>query len=332
MRASEVVRRAERLSRDSYGVVTAGDLRLAGVDRKVVERLVRNGRWTRLWRGTYLVDGHQPGPLVMAHAAVKHAAPASGTDLPLPVVTGLAGARAVRMRWVPSGARVQVLVSKDVRRLSNEHVLVRRAHDLAEVPTWQWGGLAVAEPARLVVDGARECRTLRDVRGLVLGAVADRLTSAAQVLEVLQQGAVGGTAWCRRAARDAADGAASPPEAELADDLRGCGHPFYLNPDVHVQGRFVGRFDVYLVGTGVGGEVDSRERHEEADLLDQTLLRHQRAHAFGISLLHVTPTRFRADPAAFTAGLLAEVAQRRRRDGASRTAWSSRRAVRCCTE
>jgi hypothetical protein len=312
MRTYEVVRRAERLGRDSYGVVTAGELRRAGVDRKVVERLVRSGRWTRLWRGTYVVDGHRPGPLVLAHAAVKHAAPASGTDLPLPVVTGLAGARAVGMRWIPSSARVQVLVGKEVRRRSNDHVLVRRAHDLAAVPTWRWGGLAVADPARLVVDGARECHSLRDVRGLVLGAVADGLTSAAQVLDVLAQGAVGGTAWCRRAARDAADGAASPPEAELVDDLHGCGHPFYVNPDVHVQGRFVGRFDVYLVGTGVGGEIDSRERHEQADLLDQTLLRHERAHASGLSLVHVTPTRFRADPAAFTARLLAAVAERRR--------------------
>jgi hypothetical protein len=81
---------------------------------------------------------------------------------------------------------------------------------------------------------------------------------------------------------------------------------------VHVQGRFVGRFDVYLVGTGVGGEIDSRERHEQADLLDQTLLRHERAHASGLSLVHVTPTRFRAEPAAFTARLLAAVAERRR--------------------
>jgi hypothetical protein len=163
-----------------------------------------------------------------------------------------------------------------------------------------------------VVDVARDCRSLRDVRGLVPGAVADRRTTADGVLERLKLGAVGGTAWRRRAARDAACGAVSPPEAELADDLRGCGQPFYVNADLRVRGHFVGRFDVYLVGTGVGGEMDSREWHEGAEQLDQTLLRHERAHRWGLSLVHVTPGRFRADPASFTARLLREVAERRR--------------------
>ena len=77
------------------------------------------------------------------------------------------------MRWVPEHTRVQVLVGPRVQRSSNEHVLLRRTWDVAAVPTWQWGGLAVAEAPRLVVDGARECTSLQDVRGLLLGAVAD---------------------------------------------------------------------------------------------------------------------------------------------------------------
>jgi hypothetical protein len=178
MRVDEVVRRGDELGRSSCGVVTAAELRRAGVDRTVVGRLVQTGRWTQLWRGVYLTDGLRPGPLALAHAAVKHAAPAAGTHVPPPVVTGLAGARARGLRWVPDSSRVQVLVGADVQRRSNDHVLLRRAHDLADVPTWRWGGLPVAQPARLVVDGARECRSLRDVRGLVLGAVADRLTNA----------------------------------------------------------------------------------------------------------------------------------------------------------
>lgn len=311
MRADEVVRRGIELGQQCGGVVTAAQLRQAGVDRTVVSRLVRQGRWTQLWRGTYLVDG-QPSPLALAHAAVGHAAPPAGAEGLRPVVTGLAGAAAAGLRWVPSSSRVQVLVGKDVQRRSNEHVLVRRAHDLADVPTWRWGGLAVARPGRLVVDGARECRSLRDVRGLVLGAVADRRTTAEEVLELLERGAVGGTAWCRRAARDAADGAASPPEAELADDLRGCGHPFYVNADLHVRGRFIARCDVYLVGTGVGGEMDSQEWHGEAEQLDATLMRHELAQHHGLTLVHVTPARFRSDPAAFTARLVRAVAEQRR--------------------
>jgi hypothetical protein len=147
----------------------------------------------------------------------------------------------------------------------------------------------------------------------VLGAVADGQTSPADLLALLDAGAVGGTAWARRAVRDARRGAASPPEAELADGLLGCGHRFYVNPEVRVLGRFVGFLDVYLVGTGVGAEMDSKERHGEQEALDDTLVRHEHVSSSGLSLVHVTPTRYRADPAGFRTRLLEAVAGRRRR-------------------
>lgn len=305
-----------QLGRRSHGVVSARELRAADVDLSVVARLVRNGTWTQLWRGMYLTASHPAGPLVRATAALKHA-DLRHTDTeaaPAAVVSGLAGAQALGLRWVPETERVQVLVGPEVHRRSTEHVLVRRTADLADIETWSWGGVRIADAARLVVDGARECHSLRDVRGLVLGAVADGHAGAEAILALLAEGAVGGTAWCRRAARDAERGAASPPEAELVDDLIGCGHPFYVNPELRVNGSFVVHPDVYLVGTGVGAEMDSQERHGDSDALDDTLLRHGRAHDSRIALLHVTPARYRRDPAAFCARLLDEVAQRRQRD------------------
>lgn len=315
MRMDEVDRIGRELGQDAFGVVTAAELGTAGVDLTVLPRMVSSGRWSRLWRGIYLTAGHSAGPLVRAQAALKHAArqPGHGKPAPQPVISGLAGAQALRLRWVPEHTRVQVLVGPDVQRPSNEHVLVRRTADLAQVTTWSWGGLPVADPARLVVDGARECESLRDVRGLVLGAVADGHADPERVHTLLDNGAVGGTAWARRAARDAQRGAASPPEAELVDGLIGCGHPFYANATVHVDGRFVGILDVYLVGTGVGGEMDSKERHEEPELLDDTLVRHEHASTNGLSLVHVTPGRYRADPAAYHRRLFDAVADRRRR-------------------
>lgn len=315
MRSEEVAGVGARLGRSSHGVVSARELRAAGVDMSVVPRLVRNGTWTRLWRGMYLAAAHPPGPLVRAHAAIKHAdlRHVDAAAAPSAVVTGLSGARALGLRWVPQTERVQVLVGPEVHRRSIEDVLVRRAADVGGISTWCWGGVRVADAARLVVDGARECRSLRDVRGLVLGAVADGHVAPGELLALLDRGAVGGTAWCRRAAGDAERGAASPPEAELVDDLLGCGHPFYVNAEVRVGGRFLACPDVYLVGTGVGAEMDSKERHGDADALDATLLRHARAQAHGISLLHVTPARYRRDPAAFRARVLDEVADRARR-------------------
>lgn len=304
-----------RLGRASYGVVTSAELVAVGADPSVVRRLVARGRWTRLWRGVYLTAAHAAGPAVLAHAAVKHAAqePDRRGPAPEPVVSGLAGARALGMRWVPDGEQVQVLVGPHVQRPSHDRVLVRRTHDLADVVPWQWHGVRVADAARLVVDGARECDTLRDVRGLVLGAVADGHADPEALTRLLDNGAVGGTAWARRAVGDAIRGAASPPEAELVDDLIGCGLPFYVNAALSLRGRFVGIADVYLVGTGVGGEMDSKEVHGDAERLDDTLVRHDAFTGAGLTLVHVTPGRYRANPTAFHDRLLAAVADRQRR-------------------
>lgn len=315
MRIDEVVAQGALLGRSSCGVVSAYELRTARLDMSVAARLIANGTWTQLWRGMYLTSSHPTSPLVRAHAAVKHAQLRHGDagPAPRPVVTGLAGARALGLRWLPPSDRVQVLVGPEVRRQSTAEVLVRRAADVASIPSWSWGGVAVADPARLVVDGARECTSLRDVRGLVLGAVADGHAAPDDLLALLDAGAVAGTRWTRRAVRDAQRGAVSPPEAELVDELMGCGRPFYVNPEVRVAGRFLGSPDVYLVGTGVGGEMDSRERHGETEALDATLARHEHAGRWGVTLVHVTPTRFRADPAAFRTRLLEAVTDRRRR-------------------
>lgn len=315
MRMSEVEQLGAELGESSFGVVSASELRNAKVDMSVVARLVHQQSWTWLWRGMYLCAGSPVGPLVRAHAATKHARQGLPRARPQPevVMSGLAGAQALGLRWVPVHERVQVLVGPQVHRKSNDQVLVRRTADVASIDTWRWGGLAVADAARLVVDGTRECLSLRDVRGLVLGAIADGHADAASLLELLDAGAVGGTAWARRAVGDAVRGAASPPEAELVDGLLGCGHPFYVNPEVRVSGAFVGYLDVYLVGTGVGAEVDSKERHGQEDTLDDTLARHDRADTGGLSLVHVTPTRYRADPAAFRARLLGKVVERRSR-------------------
>ena len=86
---------------------------------------------------------------------------------------------------------------------------------------------------------------------------------------------------------------------------------FVANPELWVDGRLVGRPDVYLLGTGVGGELDSKERHGGAALLDATLQRHGRFADAGLWLEHVTPARFRRDPDAYVDLLLARAAAHR---------------------
>jgi hypothetical protein len=304
MRICQVQDIAAALGRDTHGVVTAEELRVGGADRAVITRLVDDGRWRRLARGLYLTV---PGPLtevVKAHAAVKHAGPGA-------VLTGLLAARWLGLRWVPDPTAVQVLVPADRRRHSSEaFVLVRRHAGLEMLPTSTHEGLPVAPVAKVVVDAARELHSLQDVRGVVLAAVADGLCTTEQIRSVLAAGAVAGTKLVRRACLDAERGAVSPPEAELVDGLLPLGVPFYCNCEVWLGEELLGIVDVWLVGTGVGGELDSKQFHADALRLDATLLRDKRFHRATLSLQHISPLRYRSAPGAFHATLLGEVAAR----------------------
>lgn len=172
-------------------------------------------------------------------------------------------------------------------------------------------GLRIAKAPQAVVDAARQIqvdpalrhwlpsRQLQDVRGIVLGSLAQKRCTADELAIVLGQGSARWTAHIRTALTDAARGAASPPEAEVVDGLLPYGIPFYCNVEVYIDGVLLGVADVYLVGTGVGGEVDSAQEHAEDDRLDGTLVRDDRFRDHGIDLRHVMPRRYRADPEAF---------------------------------
>lgn len=176
--------------------------------------------------------------------------------------------------------------------------------------------------AQVIVDAARElvgrqrvsdAQKLQEIRGLVLGAVADKRCSVEEIRGVLERSAPAGTAFVRRACLDAERGCTSPPEAELVDALVGRGVPFYVNCEVWVDGVLLGVADVWLVGRGTGGEMDSREWHGDEDGLDATLLRHRGFAGASLSLEHVTPKRFRQAPQAFVGQLLGEAVHRQQR-------------------
>ena len=283
-------------------VATAQTLGAAGADRLQRKRIVRAGQLVPVLRGIYALD--DPGLRERVHAAVQRGGPGA-------IVTGLWAARWLGLRWVPPSDRPQVLIPAERRRTSSAEVLIRRTHDHPDVATWTRDDLRVAHASRAVIDGCRELSSLNEVRALVLGAVADGWCTAEELSDLLSRGAVAGTAHTRRAILDAERGAASPPEAELVDTLLRRRVSFVANPELWVDGRLVGRPDVYLLGTGVGGELDSKERHAEAELLDATLQRHGRFADAGLWLEHVTPARFRRDPDAYVDLLLARAAEHR---------------------
>lgn len=286
-----------------HGVVRAEVLRLAGAHPDTIKSALKDG-WSADLPGIYVIDRLDRDDLVKAQLAVEFAGEGAA-------VTGLLACRWYGLRWVPDSDTVQVLVEPERRRRgSTGFVLVRRCNALPSLTLGDYEGIAVAPLAQAVIDGTREAKTLRDVRGLVLGAVADRRCTTEELLAVLDRGGRAKTRWARRACVDAQRGAASPPEAELVDGLLATGVPFYCNVEVLVEGESLGIADVWLVGTGVGGEIDSRERHEASDLLDGTLLRDKRFLRAGAWLEHITPTRYRSNPAAFHHDLFAQARER----------------------
>lgn len=301
MRQDEAARAVQLAA--ELGYLTSARLRDGRFAEDLARREVAAHRWQRPLCGYYVPHAEPLDDLVLARLAVDY-----GGDQSL--LTGLIGARALGLRWVPALPGAHVLVPADVRRRSCGQIRVRRSAGCVTLEPWDWQGVPVAPATRVVLDAAMSLHNLRDVRGLVLGAVADHRTTPAELNDLLSHEPRNGTALLRRAIRDAGEGSVSPPEAEMGDLLRGCGVPFLLNPELRIRGRTIGFPDGYFVGLGAGWEVDSRERHEGDESFDATLGRHTTFGGHGLVLAHPTPRRIRADGRG-TANAVLEVARAR---------------------
>lgn len=287
-------------------LLTRADLAAAGLDTDVALRAVRSGAWSVVLPGAWTRRGGEVTRRERQEAAL--ALLGDGAAL-----TGPDACAAYGMRDVPDGP-VAVLVPHGVRRDLGPQVRIVRT--TADVPVLQLRGLPAVAPVRAVLDACWQ-QPLQQVRALVLAAVADGWVDVAELERLVDAGPQRGSAAVRRAVVDARRGARSAPEAELADVLvvavrRGQLPPFLLNPELLLDGEPLVTPDAYLVGLGVGGEMDSLRHHGDATALDRTLLRHGRAGRAGIELHQVTPARFRADPQAYVDVLREAVARRRR--------------------
>lgn len=291
------------LAAASGGVVTAAELAAAGCSPRLAERQVRAGRWQRTAHGVYLPHDRPPTTMELGHAAGR----LTGSRV---VVSGLLAVRQLGLRWIPETDVLLALVPAEVRTPSSGRIRLRRTAQLAAVATWRCGGVELALAERAVVDAARELPRLRDVRGVVLGAVADGWADVEGLRRVLDTTQRNGSGLTRRALLDAERGCASPPEAELVDALIGCGRPFYVNPQLLLDGRLLGCPDVWLPGLGIGGEVESVERHGSSHDTETTYERHERMTTPGLELLHLSVRRIRRDPAEAARHLLLRAQQR----------------------
>lgn len=267
-------------------VLRAADL--GAISHDAAERAVRAGRWQRPAYGIYLLSSQPPTDADLLGIAAAYV---RGPFL----VTGLLVLRAFELRWLPASSGVHVLVPRANRQRSSGAVHVTPTTCFAELGSWVKSGVRMTLPDRAVVDAARSLSSLRDVRGVVLGAVADGKTHPADLITALGAGRRNGSAVVRRAICDAQRGCASPPEAELVDGLVGRGTPFYVNPELWLRGVVLGSPDVWICDTGTGGEVDSHERHGDNVGVDNTYDRHERYAGAGVQLVHLSVGRIRRD-------------------------------------
>ena len=216
MTRDQILALGTRLGAATHAVVAASELRLAGADPDAV-RAALGKHWRRPVRGIYIVDDRELTDVVKAHVAVKHAGPGA-------VVTGLFAARWWKLRWVPDSNEAHVLIDTKRRRRGSEgFVLVRRMRDLDRLPTWTYQGLRIAGVAQVVVDGARELDNLQDVRGLVLGGIADKRCTVEELRAVLDLGAVGsGASWTARSSTARRTSWTTPSGATVASVDSSC--------------------------------------------------------------------------------------------------------------
>lgn len=282
-------------------VVTSAGLATAAIPNDLAERAVRDKQWQRGARGIYLTHAAPPTDDELCQVARALV----GEEF---VVTGLVVLRALDLPWLPLDRRIHVLVPTDTRRTSSVLVRVTRTSSYDALDTWVRHGTRFADPARATVDAGRCLTGLQDVRGVVLGSVGRRRATAEELTIVLDAGQRNGSALTRRAIRDAERGCASPPEAELVDALVGRGRPFYVNPELWLDGVPLGSTDIWLLGTGTGSEVESQERHGDATGVENTYDRHERITEPGIQLVHLSVGRIRRDVAAAADHLLTRAA------------------------
>jgi hypothetical protein len=275
-----------------------------------IRREVRTGAAVRAAPGVLLLG--RPDLPSRISAALAHAGPEG-------IVTGWAGCA---LRDVPGAdplPQVAVLVPAEIQRVSTSYVRIMST--VRQPAPTLIDGVRVAPAVRCVVDAARQLDGLRPIRHLVMSALASGAVPLADLDGELAAGARNGSRLVRRALLDAARGAASAPEAELADVVLGLARrrqlpPFLLNPEVWLGDRLVGRPDGWFTGVALGWEVDSRAFHSADDTFDATLDRHGRFGAAGVLLVHVTPRRFRQLGAAY-GKVLVDAVSARRRDGSA---------------
>ncbi len=261
------------------------------------------GMFSRVLPGVHRVDGR--GALTSEqrdHAALLYAGPQS-------VLTGAEVLRdyGVRAAFAPGMhelERIHTLVPHEHQRASHGFVTVERTRFMPGHR--ERNGLRVAVLPRVVLDAVRRCTDESAVRAVIFEVVQRGLVAPESLDEERRRGQIRGSRFARIALEEVLAGVRSMPEADVRREFLARGWTnLRFNPRLHLpDGAFLACPDVYDA-SGVCLEVDSREHHFAVDSWEATMRRHAAMTAAGLAVLHVPPSRIRAD----AAGVVSEFAR-----------------------
>jgi hypothetical protein len=268
------------------GVVSCRQaLGLGMTEGELRHRTRPGGPWRRLLPGVYVTATGEPTIDQLDMAAVLYAGPGA-------VITGLAALRRHAVR-APASPLVDVLMPHRVRRVPAAYVRLHRVRQMPVLATSD-GEIRFVFVPRAVIDAARWMSDLREVRAVMCGAVQQGRCSVEHLAAELAEPRLPGSALARRVLAEVSHGIRSPAEGDLMDLLGRSGLPEPLyNPRLYLGKTLLAVPDAWWPQAAVVVEVDSREWHLSARDWAQTMARHGRMTAAGISVLHFSPSQIR---------------------------------------
>jgi hypothetical protein len=196
--------------------------------------------------------------------------------------------------------RVHALVPHARQRASHGFVTVERTRFMPGYR--ERNGLRMAVLPRVVLDAVRRCTDEAAVRAVIFEVVQRGLVAPEALEDERRRGQIRGSRFARLALEDVLAGVRSVPEADVRQEFLARGWTdLRFNPRLYLpDGRFLASPDVYDA-SGVCLEVDSREHHFAVESWEATMRRHASMTAAGLAVLHVPPSRIRADGAGVVA-------------------------------
>lgn len=289
---SDLDRRLALVAKRQHSLITTDDLRRCGGTFDHAERRVRGGRWSKVERNVYLINGVAASPTTKLHAAVLAAGPGA-------VVSHFAAAALWGIPGFPNGV-IELTVPRG-RRYRRGAFRTHESTDLDRCRVLQREGMPVTDPARTLLDVGRYVGRQR----LHLSAEwcrREQLVTWADLIEVLRRHARRGRPGVRKLRGEIL---AHAHREEVTDsDLEllviavllehGLPEPV-LHHRVFDGGRFVAEVDLAYPDQRIAIELDGRH-HLLPEVREVDLARQNDLVLLGWTVLRFSWDRFKQHP------------------------------------